>query len=226
MGIDFWKIRNNKISWTGENGALEGGPACTFCGKKYNAIVVVLQARLSIQQSLPTCSNTWMQTKFTIKLIKKTHIFILDGHHSHMDVEILAYVNETAHECFVCLGVPYSKHTWQLVDSSQINGVFKIQSAKTNCGCLWYKNNNQSLTETDIVTIVKTAFSKGFANVVNTQKAIDKGSCWTNLYLYTQIMHQLHNWQNQAAIKLSTYRLRLPISFVWNYLFWRTLRRK
>jgi hypothetical protein len=104
--------------------------------------------------------------------IGENPLLILDGHHSRMDVEFLEYINNEDHKWYVCLGVPYGTHKWQVADSSQVNGRFKIELAKTKSEYMKYKNNNQSMTVTNIVPVVKSAFKNSFGNVDNTKKAI------------------------------------------------------
>jgi hypothetical protein len=186
MGIDLRKLRNeeflpeeeNQISQLyiqhelNEDGALGGGPVCYFRGKKIKCYCCCSPSA-SINTSILTDMLRYMDANEVYnRSMGETPILILDGHHSRMDVEFLEYINQPEHKWFVCLGVPYGTHKWQVADSSQVNGMFKIQLTKTKCEYLRYKSNNQSLLVTDIVPIVKTAFSKSFANVQNTKKAI------------------------------------------------------
>jgi hypothetical protein len=60
----------------------------------------------------------------------ETPILILDGHHSCMDIKFLEYISQPEHKWFVCLGVPYGTHKWQVADSLQVNRQFKIELGK------------------------------------------------------------------------------------------------
>jgi hypothetical protein len=77
-----------------------------------------------------------------------------------MDLEFLEYINDPEQKWYVCLGAPYGTHKWQVVDSPQVNGIFKIEIAKEKHKYMQVKNNNQGLTVTDIVPIVKPTFCK------------------------------------------------------------------
>jgi hypothetical protein len=69
--------------------------------------------------------------------------------------------------------VPYGTHLWQVADSSQINGKFKIEIGKEKSEYLQHKPSNTSgFVITDIVPIVKSAFIKSFSNIKNAKKAI------------------------------------------------------
>jgi hypothetical protein len=90
-----------------------------------------------------------------------------------MDLEFLEYINTPAHEWNVCIGVPYATHLWQVADSSQINGKFKIEIAKEKCEYMQHKTKNTTgMVITDIVPIVKGAFRRSFSIVKNAKKAI------------------------------------------------------
>ena len=55
-----------------------------------------------------------------------TPFVLLDGHQSRFDLEFLEYINEPLHKRNVCIGVPYGTSLWQVVDSSEQNGQFKM----------------------------------------------------------------------------------------------------
>jgi hypothetical protein len=57
-------------------------------------------------------------------------LLLLDGHHLQMELEFLEYINQPANKWHVCIGVPCGTHLWQVADSSQVNGRFKIEIAK------------------------------------------------------------------------------------------------
>ena len=51
---------------------------------------------------------------------------LLDGHQSRFDIDFLTYINDVNHRWNVCLGVPYGTALWQVADSSQQNGKYKM----------------------------------------------------------------------------------------------------
>jgi hypothetical protein len=53
-------------------------------------------------------------------------VLVLDGHQSRMKLPFLQYINDPAHPWTVCLGVPYGTHIWQVADSLELKGSFKI----------------------------------------------------------------------------------------------------
>jgi hypothetical protein len=53
-------------------------------------------------------------------------MLLLDGHQSGLELPFLKYIKDKAHLWKVCLGVPYGTHLWQVGDSSEQNGYFKM----------------------------------------------------------------------------------------------------
>lgn len=53
-----------------------------------------------------------------------------DGHGSRFGLNFLKYVIDPAHGWVVCIGVPYGTALWQVGDSSEQNGAYKIALAK------------------------------------------------------------------------------------------------
>ena len=56
---------------------------------------------------------------------------LLDGHGSRLELPFLQYINSPNHEWVVCIGVPYGTSYWQVGDSSEQNGSYKM--ALTKC---------------------------------------------------------------------------------------------
>jgi hypothetical protein len=90
-----------------------------------------------------------------------------------MDLEFLEYINADEHMWHVNIGVPYGTHIWQVVNSSQFNGLFKMKVAETKRQYNKLKGT-QSLSMSDIVPTVNTAFDASFCNAENTRHAISE----------------------------------------------------
>jgi hypothetical protein len=88
-----------------------------------------------------------------------------------MDLEFLEYINNDNCKWHVNIGVPYGTHIWQVADSSQVNGLFKIKVAETKREYNDLKGL-QSLQMSDIVPIVNTAFEASFRIAANARTAI------------------------------------------------------
>ena len=72
---------------------------------------------------------------------------LLDGHQSRFDLSFLEYINADEHKWNVCLGVPYGTAVWQVADSSEQNGLFKMLLGEKKKNCL----------ETDYLNLFKVS---------------------------------------------------------------------
>jgi hypothetical protein len=55
---------------------------------------------------------------------------ILDGHGSCFEFEFLEYINKAEHKWNVNIGLPYGTSYWQVGDSTEQNGCFKMALSK------------------------------------------------------------------------------------------------
>jgi len=101
---------------------------------------------------------------------------LLDGHGSRLELPFLSYVNNEEHPWVVCIGVPYGTSYWQVGDSTEQNGSYKmaITKAKTELvlkkqRCCW---GNARVETYEIVVVVNAAWEKSFARVEQNKKAI------------------------------------------------------
>ncbi len=58
-----------------------------------------------------------------------TPFLLLDGHGSRLELPFLQYINNPLHNWIVCIGVPYGTSYWQVADSSEQNGSYKMALA-------------------------------------------------------------------------------------------------
>ena len=76
----------------------------------------------------------------------------------------------------VCIGVPYGTSLWQVVNSKEQNGSFKIAISKAKKKIvekrLDMRMDSPGLYATDIMTIIDEAWSQSFDNVAQNKRAI------------------------------------------------------
>jgi hypothetical protein len=157
----------------GENKACAGGPSCYYNGIKIPCFV----------GSSPKASITSKMLMEMLKLLDDLNVYdrsngklpvlILDGHHSRMKLPFLKYINDSDHQWSVCLGVPYGTHIWQVADSSELNGNFKIALTKAKAEYLQHKETiNQKFVPTDIIPLLNMAWEGTFNRVDTARRAV------------------------------------------------------
>lgn len=100
-------------------------------------------------------------------------VLLCDGHHSRYTVPFLRYILTGNNLWKVIIGVPYGTHVWQVADSSEMNGCFKMALAKAKRE---YRdtvlNGNSAFCFSDIVPLLNMAWEQSFAKVGNGKKAV------------------------------------------------------
>jgi hypothetical protein len=99
---------------------------------------------------------------------------LLDGHHSRFEIPFLDYIHNKDHEWVCCIGVPYGTHIWQVADSPQMNGAFKINLtiAKRRLFQLKTGIRKTNFEMTDIIPLVRKAWEESFVNISGAKNAI------------------------------------------------------
>lgn len=110
----------------GPGQAMAGGPTCFFRGKEIPTFVGT-GPKASITSKLLAAMLEFMdRLDIWDRKEGKTPFLLLDGHHSRLELPFLDYIFDKSHEWSVCIGVPYGTHLWQVADSSELNGCFKM----------------------------------------------------------------------------------------------------
>jgi len=125
---------------------------------------------------------------------------LLDGHGSRFEIPFLDYITNKDHEWQVCIGVPYGTSLWQVGDSKEQNGSYKIALAKAKKTRFEKKLDMfidpPSLERTDIIGIVNDAWAVSFERKLTNKKAICErgwGPCNRNLLKYKEIHNSMTN---------------------------------
>lgn len=191
LGIDWLKLNDFDMDGNdmktntqfvkdnmGMDKLLPGAPTCMFKGKQVPAFVTFNEGG---------GMNGWILTEILKRIDHlglysedrnngMTPFLLIDGHQSRFDLNFLKYINDENHHWGVCIGVPYGTALWQVADSSEQNGVFKMELTKRKKEI--YDNRLNSLQhslqllKTDIIPLVNHCWPKAFGNLKNNRKAI------------------------------------------------------
>ena len=156
-------------------------PKCKFRGQKIPCHVTC-SPKGSITSTILADMLKWIDGHAVLPRVPggPTPFLLLDGHGSRLEVPFLKYINDTPHKWVVCIGVPNGTSIWQVGDSNEQNGTYKMY-------CSEYKKRltskrfemgmfKMNLVRTDIIPIVNYAWKRSFNNVSNNLKAIaDRG---------------------------------------------------
>jgi hypothetical protein len=97
-----------------------------------------------------------------------------DGHGRCFEEPFLEYIHESNTTWGCCIGVPYGMSLWQLGDSKDQNGMFKIECKKSKAETVRAKIRAgfpAMLERSDIILIVHDAWKESFARVEQNKRA-------------------------------------------------------
>ena len=155
---------------------LPGGPQCTY-NRKTIPCFVGTSPKASITSELLV---EMLKTMDDLCLYKRENgscpFLLLDGHQSRFQLPFLEYINNAANKWMVCVGVPYATHIWQVADSSELNGSFKIALTKAKRDYLKHSSRTEKkkFSPSDIIPLVNIAWKESFALDSKGKKAIIK----------------------------------------------------
>jgi hypothetical protein len=136
MGLDWLKIKGcNSMSdaeLLGESRDAQcGGPMCTYNGKEVKCYV-----NTSPKTSITSAMLADVLSRIDVAGVIPQQqdgpkpFLLLDGHHGRFEPTFLNCIYDSQHEWVVCIGVPYGTHIWQVADSLEMNGAFKLGVTK------------------------------------------------------------------------------------------------
>ncbi len=101
---------------------------------------------------------------------------LLDGHGSRLELPFLEDVNNLSNPWVVCIGVPYGTSYWQVGDSLEQNGSYKIAMTKSKQELVLKKQRmcwaNARVETYEIMVVPNTAWDKSFSRVSYNKEAI------------------------------------------------------
>lgn len=181
FGID---IRKNMISGkneaevfdynSGKNGAMTGGPICSFNGENVPCFV-------GCSPNASITSELLAKMLFTLDYF---HLFdrsngrlpflLLDGHHGRFQLPFLEYINADNSKWMVCIGVPYGTHIWQVHDASSLNGAFKMILNDAKMEYIKARHGEMKFVTSDVIPLVKMCWDESFGRTDRAKRAIEK----------------------------------------------------
>jgi hypothetical protein len=126
------KIRVDSESGNfGKGKYFPGGPTCSYRGKEVPCATFITEGGGISGKILVSILEILDELDVFPRVPGgPVPVLIIDGHESRLDPTFLIYINDDNHIWKVCLGVPYATSYWQVGDSAEQNGTFKV---------LWYR---------------------------------------------------------------------------------------
>jgi hypothetical protein len=166
-------IQNN----TGEGKRYPLGPTCFFQGKEVPCVIANTENGSITSELLAS----FLEHMDRLELFPRSDpnikpFLLLDGHGSRLELPFLKYINTEAHEWVVCIGVPYGTSYWQVGDSPEQNGCYKMALTSEKTALVLKKQRhclpNARIETYEVVIVVNAAWKKSFARVDYNREAI------------------------------------------------------
>jgi hypothetical protein len=166
-------IANN----SGQGKRFPMGPTCFFRGKEVPCVVANTENGSITSELLAS----FLEHMDKLELFPRTDpnvkpFLLLDGHGSRLELPFLKYINTEAHQWVVCIGVPYGTSYWQVGDSAEQNGCYKMALTSEKAELVIKKQRhsipNARIETYEIVIVVNAAWQKSFARVDYNREAI------------------------------------------------------
>ena len=110
-----------------------------FCGKEIPVLIT----------STPKGSITSSILRVAFKRLDELGIYkhtphlrpfaLFDVHDSHLQVPFLEYVNDDSHKWTFCIGLLNGTHKWQVGDSKEQNGTYKVEWSREKSKLVLWK---------------------------------------------------------------------------------------
>ena len=153
-----------------------GGPSCSFRGKIVPPFICCSPKGGITSELLKQMLQRMDELELFPRTLGGPIPFIqLDGHGSRLQLPFLRYILTPATEWRACIGVPNGTAAWQVGDSSEQNGSWKMASTSFKRKlCIFKVSMGISMTvaPTDIIPIVNHAWDRSFAKIDTNKKAI------------------------------------------------------
>jgi hypothetical protein len=160
----------------GEGKFYPSGPTCLFRGKRVPYLPLVSPSGGITSDLLVEILEHMDELQiFERKPGGPTPMIILDGHESRLGLPFLHYINNEDHKWFVSLGVPYATSYWQVGDSAEQNGMFKMLLGEAKRQLISFRSDHGlsiTIRNEDIVPLVNKAWNDSFGRKVTNKKAI------------------------------------------------------
>jgi hypothetical protein len=155
-----------------------GAPTCQFRGKTVPPFVCCSPKGGITSELL----KAMLERMDSLDLFPRTDggplpFLLLDGHGSRFQLPFMRYIQDVEHEWKVCIGVPNGTAHWQVGDSAEQNGSWKMATTRDKRKLSQFRISmgmQVNIRPSDIVPIVNNAWQQSFARVPTNKRAISR----------------------------------------------------
>jgi hypothetical protein len=160
----------------GEGKYYPGGPTCKYNGKVVDYLAYTSKSG-GITEEVLVEILTYFDTIYLVPRVPGGLIplLIVDRHQCRLPPVFVEYINDENNTWKVCLGVPYATTLWQVGDTSEQNGMVKLEWYREKRELLTWKYANNlphAIRPEDVMPLMNKIFYKSYDNLANNKKAV------------------------------------------------------
>ena len=182
MGHGICVPFNEEVSIAKNSGpgkTLPGGLSCTFRGKVIPALITSSKKGSITSEILKHAFERLDQLGIYACTPELTPFALFDAHDSRLRVPFLRYINEQLHKWVFCIGLPNGTHKWQVGDSKEQNGSWKVEWVREKSKLVLFRTRmglSSDIDKSDILPLINRIWPRSFARKCTNQQAIsDRG---------------------------------------------------
>jgi hypothetical protein len=178
---------------TGKGKRHPQGPVCHFNGKSVPCFCACSDSGTITSEILAAMLQFMDKLNIFDRSDGVNPFLLLDGHGSRFELPFLEYITCKDHKWKVCIGVPYGTSYWQVGDSAEQNGCFKMALTKAKRNLVEKKESwglEGTIEKTDIMGLVTYAWEHSFSRKESNKKAVAErgwGPLNYNILLHPEI---------------------------------------
>jgi hypothetical protein len=165
----------------GEGKYFPGGPTCNYKGTKVPFILTFQESGgMTGQILIDVLKHMDALNLFTDDRQnnnkRRVPFLLVDGHDSRFNTSFLHYINNESTQWMVCIGVPYGTSYWQVGDSNEQNGSYKMGLTREKQEMInkriTHMNQDMQVRPTYIVPLVNKVWKVSFDRDTGNSKEI------------------------------------------------------
>ena len=164
---------------SGPGKTFPGAPTCSFRGKAIPALIACSKKGSITSDILKSAFERLDQLGVYERRPNLKPMALFDAHDSRLQVPFLRYVNNPQHRWIFCIGLPNGTHKWQVGDSKEQNGSYKVEWTREKAKLVQYRVQNglsACLEKSDCLPLLNIIWSRSFGRKATNKKAIaDRG---------------------------------------------------
>ena len=160
---------------SGPGKTFPGSPKCIFRGKEIPALVACSKNGSITSDILRQVFQKLDELEVYRREESLIPMVLFDAHDSRLQLPFLRYINTPEHKWKFCIGLPNGTHKWQVGDSAQQNGRWKVEWTREKAKLSTFRMRSglpTCLEKSDILPLVNKVWQRSFADKEGNSKAI------------------------------------------------------